>query len=430
MSKKQQEQNIENNTSKNNNVLWIGWNSFFTDMSSEMIKPLLPIYLKVILQVPVWVITLFNTLSDFLANIFKIIFWLKADKVKNKKKLILIWYSISNLFKPFMFIIQSVYWLFFIELLNRIGKWIRSAPKEVLMTYSIKENELWKWFWFQKAMDSFWAFVWTILISLLLYIFWLEYQVSLGWLTFNLFYIIMFLTLIPWIISYLIIVKKVRNVYIDKWYAKEVEEKKKKKLLFDFSKIFDLGEGFNYLMWFIVLLSIWNIALVFYILELIKLDFQPYQITLFYSIYVLVDALLSYGIGKLSDKKGTSKYILWFSLLAIFFSLLLTYTIGISHDFYWIITGIIIFALLWLYEAWFEWTFKKVIVSNINKEYTWTAIWMYLGVSWIIKILASLLFAFAWEQWKTESVFWFWFLFITMAIIYLFTIVKYKKIKV
>jgi hypothetical protein len=59
---------------KNNNVFWIGLNSFFTDMSSEMLKPLIPIYLKVILNTPVWVISLFNSISELMANIFKIIF--------------------------------------------------------------------------------------------------------------------------------------------------------------------------------------------------------------------------------------------------------------------------------------------------------------------------------------------------------------------
>lgn len=415
---------------KNNNVFWIGWNSFFTDMSSEMIKPLLPIYLKIILQAPVWLITLFNTLSDFLANIFKIIFWIKSDNEKNKKKLILLWYATSNFFKPLMFIFQSIYWLFTIELINRIWKWIRSAPKEVLMTYSIEENKLWKGFWFQKAMDSFWAFAWTILISLLLFLFWLDYNVNFLWININLFYIIMLLTIIPWFISYSIIVKKVRNVYIDKWFEEKISKNKKNKLLIHIDRIFKLGDKFYSLMTFIFLLSIWNIALVFFILQLINLNFEPYQITLFYSLYTLSDAIFSYKIGKLSDMKNWSKSILVFSLLVIFITLFISYFIWISKDFIWIIIWIIIFSLLWIFEASFEWTFKKVVVANIDKKDTWTAMWVYFWISGITKIIIALIMSYAWMQWKIDAIFWFGFLFITIAILYFIYLLKYKKINI
>lgn len=413
---------------KNNNVFWIWVNSFFTDMWSEMIKPLLPIYLKVILQVPVWVITLFNTLSDFMANLFKIIFWLYSDKVHDKKKLILIWYATSNLFKPFMFIIQSIYWLFLIEFLNRIWKWIRSAPKEVLMTYSIEDNKLGKGFWFQKAMDSFGAFVWTLLISLLLFLFWLEYSINIAWMNFNIFYIIMFLTLIPWLISFQIIIKKIRNVKVTEDFSTSVEEKKKSKLLINLSQVFKLWSKFNHLMLFTFLLAIWNIALVFFLLELINQDFLAYQITLFYSIYTLIDAVFSYWIWKFSDKKGSNKIIILFSLVVLFLALLITFSIWISKTFIWVSAWIVIFSLLWLYEAWFEWTFKKIIVENIDKKYTGTALWTYFGVSGITKIVISLIFSYAWMQWKIDAVFWFWLLFISIASIFFYYIYKYKHI--
>jgi len=415
---------------KNNNVFWIGLNSFFTDMSSEMIKPLIPIYLKVVLNTPVWIISLFNSLSEFLANIFKIIFWIKSDNEKNKKKLILIWYAVSNLFKPFIFIIQSIYWLFFIELLNRIWKWIRTAPKEVIMTYSIKENELWKWFWFQKSMDSLGAFVWTLIISFLLFIFWLEYSVSFLWINLNLFYIIMILALIPWLISFQIILKKIRNVYINDDELNKIKEKRRKKMLINLTDVFNLWKKYNLLLVYIILLSIWNVALIFFILELINKNFLPYQITLFYAIYTLIDWLFSYSVWKLSDKKGTTKFILFSSLFFIFISLLLTATIGIDKTFIGILVWIFVFWLLWMYEASFEGTFKKVIVENVEQNKVWTAMWVYMWISWIIKILIGLVFAIAWMNGKTDAVFWFWFLFIFLSIMYLYILYKYKLITI
>jgi len=87
-----------------------------------------------------------------------------------------------------------------------------------------------------------------------------------------------------------------------------------------------------------------------------------------------------------------------------------------------------IFSLLWLYEAWFEWTFKKIIIENIDKKYTGTALWTYFWVSGITKIIISLIFSYAWMQWKIDAVFWFWFLFISIASIFFYYIYKYKHI--
>jgi hypothetical protein len=414
----------------NNNVYWLWINSFLTDISSEMIKPLLPIYLKVVLQTPVWIITLFNTLSEFLSNLFKIYFWLKSDKERDKKKLLLKGYLFSNVFKPFIFIIQSIYWVFFIELLNRIWKWIRTAPKETLMVYSIEENKLWKGFWFQKAMDSLWAFLWTLLISLLLYIFWLEYNTTFLWFEFNLFYIIMFLTIIPWFLSYYVILSKVKNVYIEDTKLKEYENSKKKKIEINFKDIFNLWEKYNTLLIYIALFSIWNIAVVFFILELINKWFEAYQITLLYSLYSLIDAVFSYILWVFSDRKWSSKHIINFSTIALLIALFIPFLFSIENNFYWIILAWITFMFLGLFEAWYEWTFKKVIVNNIEKEKTWTAIWLYFWVWGIIKIIATLIFSFAWMNGKTEQVFLLWWMFIFLSIIYLKYITYLKKINI
>lgn len=415
---------------KNNNVFWIGMNSFFTDLSSEMIKPLLPIYLKVVLLTPEWVITLFNAVSEFLASVFKIIFWLKTDNDLDKKKYILIWYAFSNALKPLMFIIQSLYWLFLVELMNRIWKGIRSAPKEALMTYSIEWNKLWKWFWFQKAMDSLGAFLWTLVISLILFIFWLDYSLHLGNFTINLFYIIAFITIIPWFISFLIIKKKVKNVKVDDDIIENHKLKKRKKLTINFNEIFKLGNSFNKLMVFAFLFSIGNLAVVFFILELINANFLAYQITLFYSVYSLVDSIFSYKVWKMSDYKNTNFKIIMSSLAVVTLSLFLITFVGIEKTVFGVFIWILVFWLLWLFEAAFEWTFKKIIVENIDKSKVGTWLWTYLGVTGFVKIVTGLVFGYAWYKGQTDEVFLLWFIFLVLSSLYFTFIAKNKEIKI
>lgn len=391
---------------KQDNIFWLWWNSFFTDFSSEIIKPLLPIYMK-ILWAEVWLITLFNTLSDFLANMFKIFFWIWSDKKENKKDLLLLWYWTSNFIKPLLYFTSWVFWIFVIEFLNKIWKWLRSVPKEVLMTYSIRANELWKWFWFQKAMDSLWAFMGVIFLTIILYY-------TQVW-----FHTIFLLTIIPWLISWYILKTKVINIKLEEvgWKKKETKFSKED---FKLSNIFSLWDKYKKLLTFASIFAIWNIPVVFFILIWLEAGLETYIITLWYAIYTLVDAYFSYILWKISDKKGWSNYLMVLSLI----TLILANIVILFISFNPILILFISFALLWFYEAWFEWLFKKVIVNNVEKNKVWAWLWLYMGITWVIKILIGILLSIVWMLYSPISVFIISCVFVIIASIYFLLFIK------
>lgn len=364
---------------KNNNIFWIGLNSFFTDFSSEMIKPILPLFLSA-LWAPALLITLFFNVSEFLSNVFKIIFGYLADKTWGFKNKMMAWYAVSNLLKPFMWVIPAVSGIFIIEALNKLWKWMRTAPKEVIMKNSISEDKMWLWFWFQKAMDSLWAFVWTIVATAIIMIFWYSVGVIQNMFLF---------TIIPGLISAYIIYKYVK---FDDADAIDVKSKKP----FSVSDISKIGWLFSPLMFVTILSSVANVWIIFYMLSLMKFDIPYYWITWMYSLYMLTDSVLWFYLGKVSDWKNLllKNIYLWF--WALFVSLIAMVFMSIqsipnSPIIY--VLWIFAFVFYGIYESVFDTWFKKLISLNSNKEFSGTALWSYSGIGWITKIAVGIPFA-------------------------------------
>jgi len=368
---------------KNNNIFWIGMNSFFTDFSSEMIKPILPLFMTM-LWIPAFVITLFFNISEFFSNLFKVYFWYISDKLGNYKKNMLIWYVISNLLKPFIWL-WNIYMIFFIEFLNKIWKWIRTAPKEVIMKNSISEDKIWLWFWFQKFMDSLWAFVWTIIATVILLFFW--YSI---WVIQTMF----LLTIIPWIISTYIIYTKVD------FKDNDVIEKSKKSIMSfkDIPKAWNMFWSLMFLTWMVSVANIW---IIFYMLSLMKFDIPYYIITWMYALYMLSDSVFWYILGKLSDWKNLliKNIYLWYFWL--FLSIIFMLVISLQQELNWLVylLWILSFVSYWIFESIFDTWFKKLLVINTNKDYSWTVLWSYAWLSWIIKILIWIPLAIIFTKW-------------------------------
>lgn len=370
---------------KNNNIFWIGLNSFFTDFSSEMIKPILPLFLSA-LWAPALLITLFFNVSEFLSNVFKILFGYLADKTWGFKSKMMIWYAVSNLLKPFMWVIPAVGGIFAIEALNKLWKWIRTAPKEVIMKNSIAEDKMWLWFWFQKAMDSLWAFVWTIVATWVILIFWYSVGVIQNMFLF---------TIIPWLISAYIIYKYVKFEDSD---AIDVKTKKP----FSLSDVSKIGGLFSPLMFVTVLSSVANVGIIFYMLSLMKFNIPYYWITWMYSLYMLTDSVLWFYLWKVSDGKNVlikNIFLGFFALLISLIAMVFMSVQSIPNSPIIYVLGIFAFISYGVYESVFDTWFKKLISLNSNKEFSGTALGFYSGIGWITKIVVGIPFALVFSSW-------------------------------
>jgi MFS family permease len=150
------------------NVRTLGWVSFFNDVSSEMISPLLPLFLTQVLGAGVIFVGLIEGTAESASSFLKLFSGWLSDRFQKKKGLILFGYSLASVTRPFIGLASSSFHILFLRFFDRIGKGVRTSPRDALLSQSVLENERGKAFGFQRAMDHAGAMTGPLLASLLL----------------------------------------------------------------------------------------------------------------------------------------------------------------------------------------------------------------------------------------------------------------------
>lgn len=135
------------------NVRNLGWVSLFNDISSEMIYPLLPLFLSTILGAGVVLIGLIEGIAESVSSFVKLFTGWLSDRVRKRKGLIFSGYLLASLARPIIGLATSPSHVLLLRFFDRIGKGIRTSPRDALLSQSCKEEERGKAFGFQRAMD-------------------------------------------------------------------------------------------------------------------------------------------------------------------------------------------------------------------------------------------------------------------------------------
>jgi len=134
------------------NVVVLGVVSLFTDVASEMIYPLIPIFVAALGSGPV-ILGIIEGVAETTASILKLFSGIISDKLKKRKLLVLIGYSISSVVRPFTSIVSAAWQIIFVRMADRVGKGIRTAPRDALIASSTPASIRGKAFGFHRAMD-------------------------------------------------------------------------------------------------------------------------------------------------------------------------------------------------------------------------------------------------------------------------------------
>ena len=151
-------------------VIILGIASFFTDISSEMIYPLLPVFLTTVLGASALELGLIEGIAEATASIFKIFSGIWTDKTGKRKPLIIFGYTISSLFRPLIGLANIWPIVLVLRFVDRVGKGIRTSPRDALIADVTDPSRRGKAFGFHRAMDHTGAIVGPIVASLLLLI--------------------------------------------------------------------------------------------------------------------------------------------------------------------------------------------------------------------------------------------------------------------
>ncbi len=142
--------------------------SFFTDVSTEMIYPLLPVFLASVLGANASFIGAIEGVAETTASLLKLVSGWWSDKVGSRKRLVVAGYGIASIVRPFTAMTHTASQVLMIRLSDRIGKGIRTSPRDALLADSAPVSARGRAFGFHAAADNAGAVVGPLLAFLFL----------------------------------------------------------------------------------------------------------------------------------------------------------------------------------------------------------------------------------------------------------------------
>src|SRR5688572_10294694 len=148
----------------------MGLVSFFTDFSTEMVMSVLPLYIVKDLDLSRTILGAIEGSGEFVNYIFRVPSGYISDKIGKRKILVIIGYSISTISKPFLFVTTFIDTII-VRVADRIGKGIRTAPRDALIADSVEESSSGKAFGVHRTLDQIGAIIGPLFAFLILELF-------------------------------------------------------------------------------------------------------------------------------------------------------------------------------------------------------------------------------------------------------------------
>ena len=148
------------------NVWVLTTTSFLTDVSSEMLLHLLPLFLANVLGVRTSIVGLIEGVAESTASLLKLISGWLSDRLGRRKGLTVLGYGLSTLAKPWLYFASSWWWVLGVRFADRVGKGIRTSPRDALIADSVDPEQRGLSFGLHRAGDTAGAFV-GVLIALI-----------------------------------------------------------------------------------------------------------------------------------------------------------------------------------------------------------------------------------------------------------------------
>lgn len=146
----------------------LGFTSFFNDTASEMIYPFLPVFITKYLGVGPAFVGIIEGISESVSSFLKLLSGWFSDRFKGRKALVSIGYSFPSVARPMISIVRTWFPLLALRIIDRLGKGIRTSPRDAIIADSVDENSRGRAFGFQRAMDNLGAVAGPLLAFLLL----------------------------------------------------------------------------------------------------------------------------------------------------------------------------------------------------------------------------------------------------------------------
>jgi MFS family permease len=363
-------------------VLVLALVSMFTDVASEMLYPIMPIYLKKI-GFSVVLIGILEGFAEAIAGLSKGYFGNLSDNIGKRLPFVQIGYMFSAVSKPMMALSIFPAWVFLARTMDRLGKGVRTGARDALLSDEATSATKGRVFGFHRAMDTLGAVLGPSLALVYLVYHPNDYQ--------TLFYIAFLPGMISIAFTFLIKEKQ-------KYQSPESPQKPKTGLL-DFVKYWKQSPAiYQKLVSTLLLFTLFNSSDVFLLLKIKEAGFNDTTVIGTYIFYNLIYAISSYPLGILADKVGMKK------ILASGLILFAIVYIGMAYaQSELVFLGL--FFLYGIYAAATEGVAKAWITNICEKKDTATAIGSYTAFQSIATLLASSLAGLIWFYIGASTVF-------------------------
>ena len=373
-------------TGLSRNTFLLALSSLFADISTEMIVPILPIFLTQTLKVSASVVGLVEGIAGATQNVTQGLSGSLSDKLQKRKPIALVGYFLAAIGKPLMGLASIWQGVLGGRLLDRFGAGTRSAPRDALIASSVDEAHRGKAFGLEGVGDNAGAFLGPLLAVLLLIVWHLPVR------------LIFYLAVVPGLLAFLMV------VFVHERPVKVTAKAR-----------FDIGvEKFPKAYWKYLLATalfgIGNSSNAFLILETKDIGASLTTTILIYAGFNLVAALISYPAGYLSDRLGRRNLLVL--SIAIFFVTYLGFALTRAVAF----IGVL-FLFYGLYQGIIRSVGKALASDYVSDALRASAIGWYNATMGVCGLAASLLGGWLWDHVGHTAVFVFGAVFAALGII-------------
>jgi len=349
------------------NVLFLGLVSFFTDISTEMVYPLIPLYLIAAFGATPALIGVIEGIAESLSSLLKVYSGYISDKFQKKKALAFAGYSAGLFYKIILLIAGSWSGVMLARIVDRSGKGIRTAPRDVLISESADQNELGKAYGLHKTLDKAGAALGILITYFLL---------TGGFSDYKKLFII---SIIPAVLGLCMFM-----------FIKETKVEHPSVSQPRFWKSLKGLDGQLKLYLFVVLLfTLGNSSNAFLLLKAQSVGFEDISVVLLYFIYSITASILSLPLGGLSDRIGRKSLLV--SGYLVFSIVYFGFAFAWNQPFL-----VAMFVLYGVYTAMITGVERAFIAEIAPSEIKGTMLGLQSTIAGIALLPASLITGFLW----------------------------------
>ncbi|MFC2001865.1 MFS transporter [Chloroflexota bacterium] len=371
------------------NVFFLGVVSLLTDVSSEMIFTLVPLFLCNVLGATTTVVGLIGGLSESTDAIFRIFSGRISDKIRKRKYLAVLGYGFSTLVKPFMYLATTWGVVLAVRFGDRVGKGIRSSPRDALIADSLAAGERGKGFGLHRAMDTFGAVMGLSIAAVIIYV------VQRGELELSLrtYQWLVLVGVVPAVLAVMVLL-----IFVCERRRQPLSVNAETVLVAKSAVSFDAR--FKIFLAVMAVFTLGNSSDFFVILRAQNMGSNVLHITLMLVLFNVAYAFVSIPAGVLSDRLGR-RYVIALGWV-IYALVYLGFAVATSLWQIWLL-----FACYGIYYGIVEGVARAFVADLVPEERRGTAYGLFYGVVGLTLLPASLIAGWLWEAINPATPFYF-----------------------